>query len=301
MPVFEPIFILGSPRSFTSIISVILGQHPEAYGAPELNIMVTETVEEMLGRFSGLRQFQLHGVLRIVAQLYAGEQTIEAVEMSQRWLLGRLHQTTGELFQTLNNRVSPLRIIDKSPAYCSNMEILNRIDRCFPNAHYLHLVRHPKTQGQSMMKLAHGALAILSNSIDYATEPPTVDPQFSWYRVQQNILHFLEKIPPERQLCMRGEDVLNEPSQSLRQICEWLQFSWSNSILEQMLRPQDSVFACVGPYGAHLGNDINFLKSPAYRPQTIPPSHLQGPLPWRPDGQEFFPEVAKLAQTLGYD
>ena len=84
MLVPQPIFILGAPRSFTSLVCTMLGQHPEAYGVPELNLFITETLEQMLQRLKGVRQFQMHGLLRTVSQLYAGEQTILSVDMAYR-------------------------------------------------------------------------------------------------------------------------------------------------------------------------------------------------------------------------
>ncbi|MCP6761636.1 MAG: sulfotransferase [Fischerella sp. CENA71] len=301
MTVPPPLFILGSPRSFTSLICAMLGQHPEAYGMPELNLFITETLEQLLDRLKGVRQFQMHGLLRTVAQLYAGEQTILSVEMARRWVLTRLHQPTGEVYLELSRKVAPLRIVDKSPAYSTHLDILNRMRHYFPNAYYLHLVRHPRTQGKSIMNIADGLMAILANSIDYSTDPPTVDPQVSWYKMQCNILEFLSTIPVEQQMRLRGEDLLSDPRSHFEQLCKWLNLSWDDSIYEVMLQPENSPYACLGPYGAQLGNDPNFLKSPGYRASTIKPSHLEGALPWRPDNQGFTPEVIKMAQELGYE
>ena len=49
---------------------------------------------------------------------------------------------------------------------------------------------------------------------------------------------------------------------------------------------------------AHLGNDINFLRSPAFRPGGVASPGLTGPLPWRRDGNGFRDEVLALARTL---
>jgi hypothetical protein len=76
-----PLFILGSPRSFTSLLCAMLGQHPQAYGVPELNLFAGETVGDLLDQMKGIRQFQMHGLLRTVAELYAHEQNLVAVEI----------------------------------------------------------------------------------------------------------------------------------------------------------------------------------------------------------------------------
>jgi hypothetical protein len=301
MTVPQPIFILGAPRSFTSIICAMLGQHPETYGVPELNLFITENLGQLLRELTGIRQFQLHGLLRTIAQLYAGEQTILSIDMAYRWLLNRLDSSTGEVYIELCRKVAPLRVVDKSPVYVAKLESLNRIRNTFPNAHYLHLLRHPRTQGESMMKIASGKLAILTNSIDYSTTPPTVDAQYAWYSMQCNICEFLSTIPAEQQMRMRGEDILNDPRSHFEKLCRWLNLAWDEAIFETILRPQDSSYASFGPYSASLGNDINFLKSPAFRYKPIEPSKLEGPLPWRLDQKEFLPPVMALARELGYE
>jgi hypothetical protein len=296
-----PLFILGSPRSFTSLVCAMLGQHPEAYGFPELNLFLAETVEEMLLTFSGYKQIQMHGLLRTLAQLYAGEQTLLALDMARRWIWVHRDWTTTQIYQELVRKISPLIGVDKSPAYATKREFLDRINAAFPDARYLHLTRNPLTQGKSLMAIADGVMAVLAGSIDFSTDPPTVDPQISWYEMQRTILDFLATIPPERQLRLRGEDVLSEPAVYLPRLCRWLGVCDDAQALDAMLHPEDSPFACLGPFGAHLGNDINFLRSPAYRPGKIASPTLDQPLPWRRDGAGFRAEVRALAHDLGYD
>lgn len=151
------------------------------------------------------------------------------------------------------------------------------------------------------MNIANGNIAKKTKSIDYSTKPPTVDPQYLWYRMQTNILEFLNTIPPHQQMRMHGEDILNDPRMYFEKLCQWLNLDWNQTIFETLLSPQDSPYACVGPYGAFFGNDPNFLKSPTFRYKPIAPSQLDGPLPWRPDNKGFLLPVIKLAQQLGYE
>jgi hypothetical protein len=67
-----------------------------------------------------------------------------------------------------------------------------------------------------------------------------------------------------------------------------------------MLHPEASPFAGLGPLGAHLGNDISFLRSPGMAGGQILESVLGGPLSWRADGKGFARRVVRLAWNLGY-
>lgn len=295
-----PLIILGSARSFTSVVCAMVGQHPQAYGMPELNLFLTDTLRGMVEELTGYRQIQMHGLLRAVAQLYAGEQNLATAEMARRWILTRLERNTTEVYYELCRKVAPLRIVDKSPVYSLKPEILQRVGKAFPDAYYMHLVRHPRTQGESIMNVAKGLMAILANSIDYSVDPPLLDPQINWYEMQVNIMDFMATLPQERCLRLRGEDVLSDPPKYLRKFCRWLGINSGKAAIEEMMHPERSPYACLGPVGAHLGNDINFLRAPALRPGKVRMGSLEGPVSWRTDGQGLQPRVIELARALGY-
>lgn len=295
-----PVFILASPRSFTSMLCAMLGQHPQHYGMPELNLFLADTLGELVEHTRGEKHFMLHGMLRAVAQLYAGEQTLNSLDLVRRWMGKRLRASTADIYRELQEKVAPLAIVDKSPVYVSRPEILERLWKTFPDAHFLHLVRHPLTQGQSMMRISDGAMARMAGSYDTTVRPPLLDPQIAWLRNQKLILQFLERVPAPRRKTVRGEEVLSEPRKYLPEICAWLGRECGNAAVEAMLHPEDSPFACLGPLGSNLGNDVEFLKSPAFRARPVATGSLQGALPWRPDGKGFKPEVIEMARHFGY-
>ena len=296
-----PLFILGAPRSFTSLICGMLGQNPGAFGAPELNLFLTDSVKSFITELAGsARQIQIHGVLRMLAHLISGEQTLDSIDMARRWLILRQDWTTTDVFQQICQFVAPLRVVDKSPVYTVKPEYLARIHAAFPDAHYLHLVRHPRTQGESIMNIAQGMMVVLANSIDYKEDPPVIDPQIMWYDIQKNVYEFLENIPADRQMRLRGELVLESPERWLPEICEWCGLPADAEALEFMLHPEDSPFASIGPLGAHFGNDPNFLRSPGYRAQKMRTTSLDGPLSWREDGKGFNSDVLTMAKEIGY-
>jgi len=297
-----PLFILCAPRSFTSLLAAMLGQHPEAYGVPELNLFVEDTLQEMVGAMTDVYAIQLHGLLRNVAELYAGEQTIDAIDMAHRWIVKRIDMTTGEIYKELCRRVAPLRIVDKSPANSATLRRLERISQAFPDACYLHLIRHPFDMSKSLMNLQGGQImATLTNSIDHSQGYEVLDPQILWYRLNRTVCDFLATVSDRQQMKLRGEDLLNDPKQYLQLICQWLGWSWHDSAYEAMLHPDDSVYARFGPFGAQLGNDPNFLKSPIFKQRHVSTGSLLGALPWRPDNQGFFPHVIELANSFGYE
>ena len=279
----------------------MVGQHPMAFGLPEINLFVDETLDELCKRATQQRQFLIHGLLRTVADLYAGEQTVESVAMAWRWINRRRSWCTGDAYRELCARVAPRLLVDKSPTYSQRRETLDRIEREFPNARYLFLTRHPIDQGNSMIQAPQGFMQLLvSRSLDFAVTPPRVEPQFQWFKTQTSILNFLGTIPAERQFTLRGEDLLLEPEMYLEKICRWLGLQWTVDALNRMLHPEESPFAAMGPIGAPWGNNPGFQRSPQFRRSKKQPGLLDRALPWRDGDCRLFPEVVELAELLGY-
>ena len=296
-----PVIILASPGSFTSLVCAMLGQHPQAFGLPEVNLFIAKTLDELCQNATQQRHFLIHGLLRTVAHLYAGEQTVESIAMAWRWIGRRREMTSGEIYRELCRKVTPRRLVDKSPAYSQSTEILDRIEREFPDAQYLFLTRNPIDQGNSMLQAPEGFMELLiGRSLDFNENPPRVEPQFQWFKTQTGILNFLNQLPEERRFVLRGETLLQEPEKKLCEICHWLGLEWSESACARMLRPEESPFASMGPLGAPRGNNPGFQRSPQFRRLTRSPGSLDRPLPWRRDKHHLFPEVVRLAQSLGY-
>ena len=298
---YDPVIILSSPRSFTSVLCTMIGQHPQMYGIPEVNLFMAETMRERAGMMRLPRSG--HGLLRTVAQLFAGEQTFRTVELAKRWLEIRANCTCVSVFRELAEKVSPRILVDKSMATVLQLESLQRVRRAFPNTKFIHLLRHPRAVGESLWKLGRVGemLAVSLDTLDYSTVPPTIDFQKVWYRMHMNIITFLDGLPEKQKRQLQGEALLAEPDIHLRQLLEWLGLCTDKEAIEAMMHPERSPYACLGPVNARFGNDPNFLREPTLSPRarTKEPT-LKGSLGWREDGGEFSPEVIELAKEFGY-
>ncbi|MCC9597867.1 MULTISPECIES: sulfotransferase [unclassified Rubrivivax] len=298
-----PLFLLAPPRSYTSLMNAMLGQHPQCFGLPELCLFNVERLVDLWVRSTdemGSEAKTRHGLLRAVAEIYGGEQTMDSVRMASHWCAARQNLSTGEIYRELVDRIDPLIAVEKSPAYTVDIQRLLRIRETFPDARYLHLTRHPVGQCKSVMSLYDGTFALFVNSIDFLEDRAIVEPQFAWYDLNINILNFLDTIPAERQMRIRGEDVMNDPPKFLGMICRWLGIRDDADALEEMMHPERSPFACFGPLDALFGNDPNFLSGPTFRPHKVKVPPLDKPVPWREDGQGLKPEVVELAREFGY-
>jgi hypothetical protein len=327
----DPVFILSSPRSFTSVVAGMVGMHPNLYSIPELHLLETDRLDELFALFMAERQEKkLHGLRRLVSQLILGEQTLAGVRMTDRWLDKRMELSTADLYCELIAMAGGLGFVDKSPAYSLSPLTLERLARTFPESKFIHLVRHPISQGLSMAKLlplavtarkrvaevrskyreestvipplARDLMRVLSSASGSESEQVLdIDFQYLWLRMQLRILAFLKEISPARSMTLRGEDFLRDPIEQMQITSSFLGLPWSPDYEDSILHPERSPYACIGPQGAQFGNDINYLLSPCYSKRKFAVPDLSDlKIPWRTDGAQFNEEVIRLAHQFGY-
>ena len=277
-----PLFLLAPPRSYTSLINAMLGQHPQAFGLPELNLFNVNKVKDLWRRVSNKvegHSNRRHGLLRAVAEIYAGEQTPATIVMANHWAAAREDRDSGEVYRELVAKIAPLIPVEKSPAYTISMKRLSYIYETFPDARFIHLVRHPIPQGRSVMNLNDGIFAYFVNSFEFAYDRAIIDPQIAWHDININIYNFLDSVPKDQKIRIRGEEFMEHPQRYMKAICRWLGIRDDEDAIEGMMHPEQSPFACFGPISALYGNDPNFLRNPAFRQHIpkVPP--FDDPLP----------------------
>ena len=311
----EPVLVLAPPCTFSWEVCAVLGQHPEMYGLPELHLFSADTVGAWLDQCSRESYEMDHGLVRAVAELYFGGQTDYTVARARGWLRRRAHFTTGFLLETLADRLQPLVPVEKSPSIVYGVESMRRAYHMFPGARFLHLLGNPASYGESVMAAiqelsqrqplppSHWLLHLASfphSNPDGLPSSPVLDPQMGWYTLNRSIMEFLDSVPADQKRTIRGEDLWPDPTDALLQIVGWLGLRTDSEALEEMKHPERSPFAPFGPASAPFGNDAFLMQHPMLRAAWREPRSLDGPVPWREDGQGFFPEVQELAWQFGY-
>lgn len=299
-----PLFLLAPPRSYTSLVNAMLGQHPQAYGLPELCLF---NVDRLLDLWRGSQSeisengpLVRHGLLRAISEIYCGEQRTTTINMALAWASVREEWDTGRVFQEIVAKLHPLVPVEKSPSYTMSVKRMQAMHRTFPDARFVHLVRHPVGQCKSLMAINDGAFCLKVEAFELGEDYALLEPQIAWHDININILNFLREVPAERQIRLRGEDVMAEPQRYLASIARWAGLRDDDEAVDAMMHPERSPYACFGPINALFGNDPNFLAGPTFRPHTPKVPSLETPVPWRTDGKGLYPEVIALAQEFGY-
>jgi len=304
-----PLFILAPPRTFTSVICAMIGQHPEMLGLPEVNLFVGETYEQLHKSLYRIRPGFQHGLLRAVAELGLGGQDEQNIEVARAWLDEHGALTTAEIYRDLADWAAPRRLVDKSPAYVYRRESLDRMLEAFPDAFFLHLTRHPRSTCESIYTMRNDINAGMNKfpglqqfrkrmAAGHERLAQIEDPESLWLNPHKRIDEFLAGVPAAQHRRVRGEDFLADPDRHLLEVAEWLGVRSDDEALEAMKHPERSPFACYGPGNARFGNDPSFLESPALRPYTPKPQSLDGPL--KDSDVVLSDKIRQYATELGY-
>lgn len=257
----DPLIILSPARSFSSVVSTMIGEHPQLYGFPELHISTSDSLEDIIQLEARRGCPGPPGLIRLIAQELYGGQSQRTITMAIAWFRERKHWPSKKLFDHILEWVSPKIGVEKSPFTASSVENLERTLGWFPKAYFLHLTRHPVSARSSLQE--HRAKTQTSRS--QAVGRRELDGMLVWYDVHRRITQFLDTLPAGQWMRIKGEDLLSEPDVYLPQIADWMGLRTDAAAIDAMLHPEKSPYACPGPWPARGGNDRKFTHSPKLR------------------------------------
>src|SRR5262249_6588588 len=88
---FAPVFVLATPRSYSSVVATMIGQHPQCASLPELKLFAYPTIGELeasLPRYwsdQGITH-RSPGLVRAIAQFKFGGQSPDSLQSARAWL-----------------------------------------------------------------------------------------------------------------------------------------------------------------------------------------------------------------------
>ncbi len=291
----EPVFLLAPARSYSTVTVALLGGHPDIYGFPEMLIFSSGTVGELIQKTprpwqpAAFVEPQRSGVLRAVAEVLEGSQEEPAIARAEAWLADRSSWPPRRLMDYLLERVYPQVGLEKSPETTLSNQALDACFESYPNARYIHLIRHPVTTMRSNMdrpaihRVSKGLIASAASS---------------WYLTHARIVRKLAQLPDAQWTRIRAEDLVRDPAAHLPPLLGWLRLRADPELIAQMMHTEKWRFAGTGPSGKLFGGDPKFMTSPALRP-IREPGQIAFDESWGlPD--EMRDRMTALARAFGY-
>jgi hypothetical protein len=219
------IFILSSPRSGSTLLRVMLAGHSKLFSPPELNLLPFCTMGERDRQLGATAGWLMGCDQRVGLNEALMNLTGMDAEASELWLRRCVFQDTPveRMYAILREMASPRSLVDKATLNASCLYFLEKSRRVSPGARYVHLVRHPYSVVESLVRSVFN---------DICQEDAFRASEALWTLPNQNILCFLGGIDPVRYRRVYYEDLVRNPEQVMRGVCDFLDVGFERALLE---------------------------------------------------------------------
>ncbi|MDD5276903.1 MAG: sulfotransferase [Methylovulum sp.] len=199
-----PVFVLGMPRSGTTLVEQILGGHPDIFAAGEIGIMSS-----------------------VIQKLEAWEQHVGSGNQYPDCVTDLGSEQTDKfaasVLEELQNYAPDARhVVDKLP---HNFEHIGLIRLLFPNAAIIHVLREPRDVAVSNYftdyQAKFGGMGFAYDLVDIGKQ----------LRDYQGLMAHWDKVLAKPILTVRYEDVVTDAEAAARKILAYLELEWTETVL----------------------------------------------------------------------
>ncbi len=198
LPTRRPVFIVGLPRSGTTLIEQVLASHSQVHGAGELRLarQTLDVIPKMLGR---------------------SERPLECIDGLDASVIARLAEQH-QLQLTALARGTAERIVDKMP---DNYMYLGFLAALFPGASFIHCRR-------DLRDVAVSCWMTDFRSIRWANDVEHIATRFRQYR---RVMEHWSKVLPVPILEVDYEETVADLEQVARRLVDWCGLQWEPACL----------------------------------------------------------------------
>jgi amino acid adenylation domain-containing protein/natural product biosynthesis luciferase-like monooxygenase protein len=277
------IFILSPMRSGSTLTRIMLSAHPQLFAPPELQLLQFETLAQRQQTFHGYERYMLEGTLRALMEIH--HCTLEEAQAEMSALEAKT--SVPDFYRVLQSAAAPRILVDKTPDYAMQPEVLERAESWFENAFYIHLVRHPLGMMRSFER-GHFILESPYRGRHNFAERDLAE--MTWQISHENILQFLSHIPSSRQHRLSFESLVQAPQPALQALCAALGLDFDAAMLDPYGRGE--MTDGVHPMAQQVG-DHEFAKHRKLQSETADA--------WRSDYSEelLSARTLEIARQLG--
>lgn len=254
------LFVLSPPRSGSTLLRVILAGSSHLFAPPELHLLPYATMGDRLKALTGEHTSHLlDGTVRALMQLHGWEAD------QARAFVSRCEQDNMSTKAFYGLLQAPLQgqklLVDKTPSYVIDLDILKRIEVDFENSLFIHLTRHPCGMIRSYEESKLQRLMPMIQEGSFGSRELA---ELTWLTAQLNTLEFSKQVPAARWLTLRYEDIVCSPEATIRRICDFAGIPYEDAMInpyqemdQRMTDGVDNASKMSGDLKFHLHNAIN--------------------------------------------
>jgi hypothetical protein len=188
-----PIFVIGSPRSGTTLLRLILDSHPRISCGEETHFL--RDLEAIVGRNWDL---------------------VATYGLDREWWLSRIRALYADFQAEVLSRSGKARWAEKDPTYTLHLAF---IEELFPSAVYVHLLRD-----------GHDVVASFRDRWGYKSAARAA--RTEWARYVEAARQLQGRLPAERFLELRYEELVTDPVVQGQRLFTFLGEDWDPAVLD---------------------------------------------------------------------
>jgi hypothetical protein len=256
VPITKPVFIVGCHRSGTTILYDTLAQHPDiAYFTnasaylPKSPIFANWIASMMLGETT-VERFSKDGIQVSYNSPNEGTRLweyhtseVESYYLDETYSNSEFEHYLKSTIQKHLKYFNASRFINKNPDNSVRIRYLNKL---FPDAYFIHIVRDARAVCQSLLKFRQTASDFFGPEHRFATSgvkgktwieikqlwdcDPFTAIGLLWRDIVETLEFDRHFISPEQYLEIRYEDFVNEPLLYLKKMIQFCQLPWNEDV-----------------------------------------------------------------------
>ena len=194
-----PIFILGMPRSGTTLVEQILSSHPKVFGGDELNFL-----PKLLSKYFYNKAENLF---------------LENINNIKRDKLKEIGQEYINKLKNISNNSE--RVSDKLPI---NFKWIGLIKIMFPNSKVVHCIRSPRDNCISIFKTY-----FTNTNLNFAYNLKEIS---EFYKLYNDLMIHWKNILKEFVIDIEYEEIIHDPEQQIRSLLKSCDLGWNINCLK---------------------------------------------------------------------
>ena len=216
----SPVFVVGLPRSGTTLMAVCLDRHPALDCGPETHLFANLATADQ-GALLDPRGWPDAATGFVCSLATDGVPVHEAAGVDRpriRAALAARPPSVAAMLESLTVAqavdAGKPRWVEKTPRHLAYLPLIRSL---WPDAAIIHLVRDPRARAVSMARMPFGSDSQVANLLDGVLR-------------DQATLAAVDADP--RLLRVRLEELVADPARELRRVCDFLGEPWSPAMLE---------------------------------------------------------------------
>lgn len=233
----QPLFILGNPRSGTSLFRIILNAHPNIVIPPESGFL-----QWWYPKYKSWNSQNVnHRDIETYVHDVLSSKKIEAYSINADELITYILKKQPESYASLSacvyryyGRLKEISIWgDKNNYYIGHIPLLKKL---YPDAKFIHLIRDGRDVACSYLELESS----INKSVPYRPNLPSDINEIAKEWVTNNALIETE-LSSTKHLAVRYEDIILSFKDSLGEVLKFLELPWSKNIENYTLHNDEPV------------------------------------------------------------